>query len=384
MKESKILEKIDKKSSVELLRKLIRIITTNPPAEEIRLARYVADFLRKCGLKTELLPFGDKRANVAARIKGTGEMPSLIYSAHFDTVPVGKIPWEFDPFSGVVHENRIYGRGAADMKGGMAAMMKAAQILAQSKVSLKGDLILAFTSGETSDLVGAWKLIRAKKLVDAGAVLVGEPTELNVYTAEKGALWLKTTTYGKTAHGSMQEYGENAILNMIEFLSKIKDFNFGVKPHPLLGRPTLSIGKISGGVLINIVPDLCEALLDVRYLPEQDPKELFSSLKEIGKPKVKMEIIGDPKPPVETDPNSPFAKTALEVVDKITGQKHQIGGAPYFTDAAVLANELKIPAVIIGPAKTWMTHQPNEYVEISNFLNAIKIYILFAMRYLGS
>ena len=167
---------------------------------------------------------------------------------------------------------------------------------------------------------------------------------------------------------------------MVEFLSKVDHFDFGVE-SPLLGKPTLSIGSIEGGIIINLVPDLCKAQLDIRYLPTQDPEKLFTRFNEIGEPKVKVEIIGDSKPPVETDPNSNFVKTALGVADEITKGKHQVGGVSYFTDAAVLANKLGIPAIIIGPGKTWMSHQPNEYVEIPDFLNAIKIYVLLAMRY---
>lgn len=380
-KESKILSKVNKDSSISLLQKLIREKTTNPPGNEIKLGKKVANLLKDWGLETDFFPFGDGRANVISRIRGFGDKPSLIFSAHFDTVPVGEKPWSVDPFSGTIKDNKIYGRGAADMKGGMAAMCESARILTQSEADFKGDLVLAFTSGETSDLIGARKLIENNRLRNVGAILVGEPTGLNVFISEKGALWLKATAYGKTAHGSMPDKGENAILKMVKFLSKVDEFEFGVESHPRLGDPTLSIGTIQGGAVINVVPDKCSSQLDIRYLPSQEPSDLIAAFEELGEDEIEISMVGDPKLPVKSDPDSDIVKISVDAVKNVVGKKPKLGGASYFTDATILSNQLGVPAVIIGPADTWMTHQPDEYVEISNYLNAIKIYTLIAMRY---
>jgi len=378
-REKEILSKIDEKSTVKLLQKLIRTVTTNPPGEEIKLAKWVATFLKKSSLEVELLPFDKRRANVVARIKGSGKKPGLIFSAHFDTVPAGEIPWKFDPFAGVVHENKVYGRGAADMKGGMAAMLKATQLLSEAEVEFKGDLILALTSGETSNCIGAKKLVEGGKINDAGAILISEPTGLNVFTAEKGALWIKAKTFGKTAHGSMPQHGENAIVKMAEFLSKLENFKFGIASHPLLGSPTLSVGTIKGGVNINVIPDSCEAELDIRLLPEQDPSDVLAQLKRLSKNEVNFEII-DFKKSVETDTTSPFVDICLKSVADVIGKKPEPMGVSYFTDGAIIANRLNIPMAIIGPADAEMSHQPNECVEIPKLIDAVKIYCLIALR----
>jgi len=382
MTEKDIVAKIDEESTVKLLQKLIQTVSTNPPGEEITLATWVADFLEKSGLDVELLPFDGKRANVVARIKSLGEKNGLIFSAHFDTAPVGKISWKFDPFSGTIYDNKIYGRGAADMKGGMAAMLKAAEVLSKSGIVLKGDLILALTSGETSNCIGAKKLIEQGKISDAGAMLVSEPTGLNVYIAEKGAFWVRAKAFGKTAHTSMPQYGKNAIITMAEFLTKLKKIDFKTKPHPFLGKPTLAVGTINGGVAINLIPDMCEAEIDIRLLPEQDPNEILSKLKRLGGRNIELEVI-DFKKPVETDPEDPFVKVAADSVANIIGKRPKPGGVSYFTDGTIIANSLNIPMVIIGPADTAMTHQPNEYVEIPKLIDAAKIFCLIALRTLS-
>jgi succinyl-diaminopimelate desuccinylase len=379
MEEQAILSKVDEKSTVELLQKLIQTVTTNPPAEEIGLAQWVADYLRRSGLEVELLPFDGKRANVLARLRGRGTRPTLIFSAHFDTVPAGELPWMFDPFSGTVRNNKVYGRGAADMKGGLAAMMKAAEILSKERLNLQGDLLLALTSGETSNCVGAKKLVEEGRIRNAGAMLVSEPTGLNVYVAEKGALWIRARTTGKTAHGSMPEHGENAILKMANFLTRLEQFRFDHTPHPLLGHPTISVGLIKGGVTINVIPDKCEVELDIRLLPGQKPEEVLGRLKQLGGSNVEFSII-DFKQPVLTPTDDPFVKVAVGAVAQVTKRKPNVGGVSYYTDGNVIANSLNIPLVIIGPADTHMTHQPDEYVEIPRLIDAVRIFLLIAMR----
>ena len=270
MTAQKALAAIDPDACVALLQTLIRTRSTNPPAHEITLATLVRDRLAAAGLVCELLPFEEHRANLIARVKGDGSAPGLIFSAHFDTVPEGELPWDHPPYAAEIHDGRIYGRGAADMKSGMAAMIAAAEAVAASGVALRGDLILAFTSGETSNCIGAKLLAESGKLRDAGAFLVSEPTGLDVGIAEKTALWLRAVASGRTAHGSQPHAGDNAIAKLVAFLARLPQFDFAVAAHPLLGHPTIQIGRIQGGVNINVTPDQAMAELDIRLLPEQD------------------------------------------------------------------------------------------------------------------
>ncbi|HHY94056.1 MAG TPA: M20 family metallopeptidase [Firmicutes bacterium] len=380
--EEKLLSAVEAESVAKLLQRVIQIESTNPPGNEIDLAEWLAAFFGD-HMEVTVLPYEGKHANLVARIKGVGGRPALIFSAHLDTVPAGEVPWMFPPFSGTLHEGKVYGRGAADMKGGLAAMAQAAVILAESGAQLKGDLIIAFTYDETYGLKGAKLLVEGGYLDGAGAVLVSEPSTLDVFTAEKGALWLQARVEGKTAHTSMPHLGVNAVSEMVRFLSRIEqELDFGEAFHPLLGRPTVNLSTIRGGVTINVVPDVCEAQIDIRLLPGQDHREVVQRVRQLGGAKVKVEVL-DWKEPVETDPRSEIVDISLKAVSEVTGIPRQPKGVSYYTDGTIIANRLRIPMVIIGPADTGMTHQPNEHVEVERLVQAVKSYLLIAARYLG-
>jgi succinyl-diaminopimelate desuccinylase len=381
--ETKLLAAVKEDSVVQLLQKVIQIESTNPPGNELDLAHWLADYFAEANVEAEVLKYEGKRANLVARLQGSGNRPALIFSAHMDTVSAGEVPWMFPPFSGTLHESKVYGRGAADMKGGLAAMAQAAVILAQSGIPLGGDLIVAFSYDETYGLQGARRLVESGYLEGAGAVLVSEPSTLDVFIAEKGALWLKCRVQGKTAHGSMPHLGQNAILEMVRFLHRVEEhLDLSTEPHPLLGESTFTVGTIQGGVAINVIPDACEAQLDIRLVPGLDHREVVRRVRELGEGRVEVEVL-DWKEPVESDPNAEIVGLSLQVVEEITGQPRSPRGVSYYTDGTVIANSLQIPMVIVGPADTGMTHQPNEYVEVSRLVEAVKIYLLIATRYLA-
>jgi len=381
--ETTLLECVQEEAVVKMLQKVIQINSTNPPGNEKELAIWLSEFFRQAGLDPNLIEYENNRANLVVRIPGSGELPALIFSAHMDTVPAGRIPWKFPPFSGALHEGRIYGRGAADMKSGLAAMAEAAAILAREKVALRGDLIVSFTYDETYGLQGAKELVKAGYLDRAGAVLISEPSSLDIFTAEKGALWLRCSAKGKTAHTSMPHLGHNAIFEMVHFLERVeKELDLGKPNHPLLGNPTLTVGTIKGGVTINVLPDECEAEIDIRLIPGMDHQEVVQKVRALAGNRVLIEVI-DWKEPVESDPDAEIVELACKAVEEITGQPRLPMGVSYYTDGAVIANQLNIPMVNIGPADTGMTHQPNENVEVTKLAQAVKIYLLLALRYLS-
>lgn len=380
--EKGLLDSVREESVVKLLQKVIRIESTNPPGNELDLAKMLADYFTRAGLGPELLEYEGKRANLITRIPGTGERPGLIFSAHMDTVPAGEVPWMFPPFSATLHEGRIYGRGAADMKGGLAAMTEAMVILARKGFSPKGDLIAAFTYDETHGLQGAKRLVEEGHLEGAGAVLISEPSTLEVFVAEKGALWLRCRAEGRTGHTSMPHLGQNAIFEMTRFLCRLEaELDISTHEHSLLGNATFTVGTIQGGVTINVIPDACEAEIDIRLVPGQDYQDVILKVRDLAGEGVSVELI-DWKEPVESDPGTDIVKLALAVVQEVTGQPRSPKGVAYYTDGAILANRLQIPMVNIGPADTGMTHQPNENVEVERLVQAVKIFLLIANRYL--
>jgi len=201
--------------------------------------------------------------------------------------------------------------------------------------------------------------------------------------AEKGALWLKCRAKGKTAHSSMPQLGENAVLEMVHFLNRVEDsLDLSAAPHPLLSEPTFTVGTIRGGVTINVIPDTCEAELDIRLVPGMDHKEIVQQVRDLGEGRVEVEML-DWKRPVESEAKAEIVGLSLKAVEEVTDLPRQPKGVSYYTDGSVLANSLQIPMVIIGPADTGETHQPNEHVEVSRLVEAVKIYLLIATRYLA-
>lgn len=375
---------------VDLCRRLVQIRSVNPPGDERGIAEHVAGLLSAAGLEVEILPHSATRASVLARLRGRGEGPGLLYSAHLDTVPVGAEPWRHDPFAGEVADGRLWGRGAADMKGGLAAMVVAAQVLARSAAPLRGDLLLACTAGEEVDGLGAAAVAARADLGPLLAIVVAEPSSNGLYVAEKGVLWVEVTTHGKTAHGSMPDLGENAVMMMVALLSELQRLEIPYAEHDLLGGFTRSINTIAGGVKTNVVPDRCTATIDMRTVPGQDHRAICAQieatierLRQASPPfRASLRVLND-QPPLMTEPDHPVVQSFADVVAEVTGQRPTPAGVHYFTDAATLAPALGAPMVICGPGEAGLAHQPNEYVEVSKLVESAHIMTLAALRLLG-
>jgi succinyl-diaminopimelate desuccinylase len=360
-----------------LLARLIGIETCDPPGGEIEIARLVRGYLDDHGIDAELDEFAPGRANVVARLKGDGGRPGLIFSAHFDTVPVGAQPWSHGPFAAEVVGGRLYGRGASDMKSGMAAMIRAAVALRQSNAALAGDLILAFSAGESSNCLGAKRMVARGDLKGAGHFLVSEPTSLGILIAEKGALWLRLIAHGRGGHASAAEgsalESRSAITRMMAALQTLESLRFDIADHPLLGAPSLAVGTIRGGSVVNLTPDRCEAEIDLRLLPGQDPKGVIASIAEHVGDDIEIETI-DYKPPVETAPQDPFVGACVEACRAVGGHAPVPAGVSYYSDATVICPALDLPMVILGPGELGMSGQTDEYVELAKLEEAVPIF----------
>jgi succinyl-diaminopimelate desuccinylase len=297
---------------ISLTKKLLSFNTVNPPGNEQEIAKFAGGILAGHGFKIGYQVFGDNRLHLIAEKGLSSKRPPVVLSGHFDTVPPGKRSWSFDPFTGNVNEGRILGLGSSDMKGGLAAMIKAS-IEAFAITPPSGGIRLIFTAGEELGCQGVSKLIKEKsELGEASAIIVGEPTANLPVTGHKGALYLKVVTSGKTAHSSMPESGVNAIYKAARSIMKIMDFNFEARPDPLLGYPTLNVGTISGGMNINSVPDHAEFTIDIRSTRKVDHTNILIRLAgEIGDEAV-IETLVDLKP-VFTPENDPFVQIVYDV-----------------------------------------------------------------------
>jgi len=343
----------------ELLQELIRIPSVNPEGDpgtehigEQQIADYLAGFLRDLGAEVALHEVLPGRPNVVAKFPSNRPgKPRLLLAPHTDTVSVGGMTVE--PFGGEVRDGKIFGRGASDTKGSLAAMLWA---LKESDVSgLSHEIWFAGLMGEEAGLHGSKDLAAREKF---DFVIVGEPTGLQVVNVTKGSVWLTLRTKGKAVHASMPDKGENALYKMADLLRCIRDEiapALGQMSHPVLGSPTISAGTIRGGTKSNIVPDACEASVDMRTIPGQDIEPVLEKLRAVC-PEVEISIWQ--AKPMHTPPDHPVIRS-LESCGAVCV------GAPWFCDAAVFG-ETGVPAVAVGPGSIEQAHTKDEFLAVAD------------------
>ena len=361
-----------------LARQLLAFNTINPPGNERECARYLGRLLEDAGFSTRYFEFADRRTSLVASLSSTGTKPPMCFTGHLDTVPLGAARWDHDPFAGEVVGDKLYGRGASDMKGAVAAMAVMALRMATLPRRAAG-LTLIFTAGEETSCQGARHLAEADgALGEAGALVVGEPTGNAPWIAHKGCVRFAITTRGVTAHAAMPERGDNAIHKAADIVTRLRGLAFGVPSHSLLGGPTLNIGTIEGGMNINSVPDRVRLGVDIRMLPgqtEEAIKDLLLLACGTGVEIERLEGAGS----VETDPDHPWIREVFDVVGSIRGTRPVLAGAPYFTDASVLTPTLgNVPTVILGPGEPEQAHKTDEYCPISRLEEATEMYVRIA------
>lgn len=386
-----LLGNVREEEVVNLCSELVRFKSVNPPGDELEIAKYVAGILQEAGLNVEMVTHSPTRGSVIGRLKGRGEVRPILYSGHLDVVPEGEEEWLCDPFGGNVSEGKVWGRGATDMKGGDAAMIIAAKILAAATLPLKGDLILAFTAGEETDALGAHEIVRHYDLGPLQGIFIAEPSDNEVYIAEKGALWLEITTYGKTAHISRIEEGRNALMMMLPILSELDQLIVPYSEHFLLGHFARSITTLHAGIKTNTIPDRCVATVDQRTVPGQDHdmivREVEKLITDVGKRIALKDFLAtvritNNRQPIETSPEEPMVQRLYGIVNEVTGRWPEPKGVGYYTDAVEFVPALKAPFVICGPGNPRLNHQTNEWVETAKLVEAANIYILTAIEFL--
>lgn len=366
---------------VELSRELIAFNTINPPGNELGCILHLEKILSDAGLQTSVQRFAQDRANLIARAGDAGRLP-LCFTGHVDTVPLGNAPWSVDAFGGEIIDGKMYGRGSTDMKCGVAAFVAAVGNMVEQLEGTSG-VVLVITAGEEVGCEGAFHLVRAGIPGPTGAIVVAEPTSNSALVGHKGALWLRLTLKGVTAHGSMPHLGINAAFKAARALTALENFQFNVAPHPWLGAPTLNVGTVRAGLNVNSVPDLAEIGIDIRSIPGLDHSRIQEHLKaELGED-ILLEPIVD-LGAVWTDPSSSWIKDVCSIVRDVTGEDHGLNPrtAPYFTDASVLTPALgNPPTIILGPGEAAKAHQTDEYCSVDRIRKASDIYSRLAAKW---
>ena len=359
---------------ISLTQKLISFNTINPPGNEAHMAEFAGELLAGNGFSVRYYDYAQGRKHLIAEKGVTDDSKPLIFSGHFDTVPLGNMKWGYDPLSGEITGDRIYGRGSSDMKSALAAMI-VASIGVPSKEIPEDGIRLIFTAAEELGCQGIQHLADNNNLPgNAGVVIVGEPTANIPAISHKGAIYLNAVAHGKTAHSSMPELGDNAIYKAARAIMKIEKLKFTQKKDDLLGFPSINVGKISGGLNINSVADHAEFTIDIRTTASVSHNEIINQMEVILGDEIKLEKLVDLQP-VYTSEDDPF----VQMVYKICSKKDIQGLLPlalaYLTDGSVLQKFYgNIPTIILGPGQPEMAHKTDEFCYISKIEEAVSIY----------
>ncbi len=369
---------IDRDRLTRLLADLVRRNSVNPdlvpgaPGEG-EVASLIADVCRRAGLEIELRAVASGRPNVIARLRGRGEAPPLLLNGHTDTVAVDGMT--IAPFDPVIREGRLYGRGAFDMKGGVAALIEAVIAVAARGPS-PGDVALTLVADEEYASLGSQAVVRQMTApgARAAAALVAEPTGLEICIAHKGFAWITVDTTGCAAHGSRHDEGVDAVAHMGRVLAALERRERDVyprRPHPLLGRASVHASLIEGGQGLSTYPDHCRLRVERRTLPQETRDdvvaEMDSLLADLGR--------ADPtfratyaltlfRPGLEVSPDAPIVGALREAARAVLGRNPAQRGEPAWMDSALFA-EAGIPTVIFGPSGGG-AHAAVEWVDLDS------------------
>jgi succinyl-diaminopimelate desuccinylase len=369
----------------ELLKKLIQAESTAQKGE-LAAAKVIADEFARSKIDCQIDSWDKNRANVVAAVKSDGNRGGLLFVCHLDVVAAGGEGWSYPPFAGAENEGKVYGRGAADMKGGIAATVAAIRQIVDSKTRLKGDIFFAALAGEESDSSGAIKFANdlRNKSPKLTGIVVPELTDFDVFTAHRGILWLKVKTIGKSAHGSAPQLGINAITSMKFLLNELDNYKIQFVPHKRLGNCSMSVNTIEGGKEINVVPDNCSIGIDIRTLPGQKSQDIISNFENLfaeikqKNPRFEASVsVARELGALETDPDCDFVKDFCSVVGA-----SQTKAVSFTTDGPHFAS-LGVPIVIFGPGKPHLAHKPNEYIDIADVEKAVEHYKNIILKFLA-
>ena len=425
MKIDRVLKEIKREELVQLTQDLIRIPSVRREegrGNEKEIALFLANLLDGMGLDVVVEEVEPDAPNVIAVLQGQEEGPCLMFECHTDVVTEGDVSeWRYGPFEGRVVGNRIYGRGACDTKGNLAAAVKAVQAISRSGYPLKGKILLGILVDEEGLMGGVKHFIRHGWANGVHGAIICEPVDNHLCITQKGALRVELTTTGKMSHGAMPLVGLNPIVPMISILEKIRrleEEEIEIRgKDPLLGfpsiTPTVLQAPVKGEAQVNVVPQECRAFLDIRTIPGQSHEALKKQLEDIVQEEetavleslqsgplkeireslekglskgisfqAKVNVFED-RSWTKTSPDESIVQAVSRAVRRVTGQECNYGGVPGATDGTFLSTWAGIPIVTLGAGKWTIPHQKDEWVYIDDLCLTAKIYVASALEFLG-
>ncbi len=368
-------------SVVELLQQLIRIPSVNPDDQsafdgggEAAIAEYLRAWLEDLGAAVFLEEILPGRPNVIARFAPLDGRPRVLFGPHLDTVGVANMT--IDPFAAELREEKIWGRGASDTKGSMAAMLWALRAHASSLSTLPVAVDFVAFMGEES---GQWGSKHFAEHYGSSYefAIAGEPTSLDIVYTTKGSLWATVEARGKAAHSSMPEKGSNAIMILARAMDRLEQElcpRLAAYDHPVLGKSTMNIGTFHGGTRANIVPDHADAQLDIRLTPSLDQAGGALALLEAVMAELSLPVrlcYAHENPPMETSNENPYLRLLQQ-----SREGAQLVGAPWFSDAAHLSRG-GIPSVCLGPGSIDQAHTADEFLRVDDLLAGVEHFSQF-------
>jgi succinyl-diaminopimelate desuccinylase len=393
---------LDETELIDLTRDLVRIPSVvrpgDPDGGEAAVAAHVEAWLAKEGFELEIQPVAPGRPNVVAWHGEPGGR-ALLLEGHTDVVTEGDPAlWRHPPFAAELVDGRIYGRGAADMKSGLAAAMVAAAAIKRSGTRLRGRLLVGALVDEEGDMLGVRHLCATDVGKSITAAIICEPEANELCLEQRGVVWVRVTAHGRMAHGAMPEAGVNPIAGLGELLARARVLERRLRAlctrsrylRPPTVTPTIMQAPMRGIPQSNVIPATAQATLDVRLTPGPDAVAIAATIDQLCReteaavPGLRLEWVpvNGFRLATRVDREEPLVAAMTKGVRQATGRAPRFGGVPGSTDGTILRTTLGVPIVTCGPGDRFVPHQVDEHVETVQVVDAARIYIASALNYL--
>lgn len=370
-----------------VLKQLVQVNTCQPEGNEADIIAVIQKLLPST-VSCTYIGHGSNRASLIAQIKGEAKSGGIALIGHVDTVACSDLKqWKYAPHDAVAEGDVLWGRGAADMKGGVAAMILSLCQIAGCGQKPSKPLYFCFTADEENGGMGISSMVNGGYLDGAEEVIICEPSDEKVGTCEKGALWLSLHVLGVASHASRPDLGLNAAEYAICFAQQMKQRTKGHEHHEILGETTVSVTRLQGGIMTNIIPSDAHIELDIRTVPGVSHEALVREAEEIckemqaGHPGLhtKLQVLND-RPALESDKDCRFVRDILEGAKRAgigTGAK----GHYFYTDASLMIPHIHVPFVIAGPGDDAMAHCVNERISLGSVARYTQLYSDYLMEH---
>ena len=403
MRVADVLSRIEPDELIALTRDLVRIPSVirpgDPTGTEAAVAAHVERWLRAEGFAVEVHEVAPGRPNVLGALGAGSAGPTLLLEGHTDVVTEGDASeWSHPPFGGELVDGRIYGRGSADMKSGLAAAMVAAAAIKRSGARLGGRLVVGALVDEECGMIGARHLCTTAIGRALSAAIICEPEQNELCLEQRGVVWARVTVRGRMAHGAMPEAGVNPITALGALLREAPALERRLRrlcrrsPHlrPPTVTPTVVRAPVQGVPQSNVIPSLAQATLDVRLTPGPDADAVAKeidlacqhAMEACPGATVEWQPVNGFRLATRVERGEPLVRAMVRGVRQATGRPPRFGGVPGSTDGTILRMTLGIPIVTCGPGNRLIPHQVDEYVDVSELVDAARIYAASALNFL--